>query len=189
MDRFDQLDELRAHIFDYLEAAVRDRDNAMTTPVFATDGPGVRTVALRQFNLEERALLFHTDLRSKKVEQIEDNPRAIWLAWDKSLSQQFRLAGHTTVHADDEVADALWESEPDEDLEFYYKTSPPGARAEKPTSGINTKAMSEEVARTNFAAVRTVVDEIVWLHIPPTGEYQARFEWDGEEFEGHWVVP
>ncbi|MFW6053362.1 MAG: pyridoxamine 5'-phosphate oxidase family protein, partial [Persicimonas sp.] len=141
MDRFEDLDELREHILGYIEAAVRHRDNAMTTPVFATDGPGARTVALRQFAPDQRALLFHTDMRSKKVEQLEDNPRAIWLAWDRSLSQQFRLVGPTTVHADDDIADALWESEPDEDLAFYYKTSPPGARAEKPTSGINTKVM------------------------------------------------
>lgn len=189
MERFDALDALLDHIWTYAQAAVRERDNALTTPTLATAGPGARTVALRQMNRRERTLVFHTDARSQKVEQLEDEPYAIWLGWDAQLSQQFHLSGRTTVHRDDALADQLWESEPEENLGFYYKSAPPGSHIDAPSSGIDTDTISDEIARTHFVAVRTVVERIDWLHLHPRGEYRARFVWNANAFDHTWVTP
>jgi hypothetical protein len=45
--------------------------------------------------------------------------------------------------------------------------------------------------RPHFAVVRTVIDEIDWLHLHPEGHYRAhyRFEADQEQFAGTWIVP
>lgn len=189
MKRYDILDDIFAHVWSYVEAAVHERNNAMTTPVFATHGPAARTVALRAFDPQKRSLIFHTDARSAKVNQIGENPRASWVGWDERLSQQFQLIGTTTVHTNDEFAERLWESEPEENLDFYYKTLAPGSGIDGPVKCVDRDAVSSERARENFAAVRTVVDEIVWLHLHPEIEYRARFRWDGEAFRGEWIVP
>jgi general stress protein 26 len=191
---YDDLDALLEHIWNYLEAAVIDRANAMTTPALATcgpDGPNVRTVALRKASRRQRALLFHTDVRSSKVAELEANPRAVWMGWDPKSSEQIQLCGQTSIHRDDDLADKLWEGLPDDEQAFYFKPKTPGAPSDVPVSGIRRGEVDEETARHNFAAVRTLVDEIRWLYLGRSvdEERQARFEWDGEQFRGQWRVP
>lgn len=191
---YDDLDDLLEHIWNYVESAVIDRANAMTAPAFATagpDGPSVRTVALRRANRGSRALVFHTDARSHKVRELEETPIAVWMAWDASNSEQLQLRGRTSIHREDEVASTMWESLPDDELAFYYKPQAPGSSADGPVSGIQPDALDESEARRKFAVVRTVVDEIKWLHVAksPDDERQARFDWDGKRFVGEWVVP
>lgn len=189
MKRYEDLDELSDYIWSYTERGVRLRENAMATPAFATHGPGLRTVALRRVDVDERALIFHTDIRSKKVDQIEANPRAVWLAYDRDVNQQFQFMGQTTIHTDGDLVDELWESESPDELVFYFKRLAPGAPITDPLSGMDIEVVDEEVARKNFAVIRTVVDEIIWQHLHPDGEYRARFLWVDEKFEGQWVVP
>lgn len=189
MQRFRELDDLLDHIWSYVRDGVENRQNAMTTPVFATDGPAARTVALRRCDVDTRRLMFHTDVRSQKVDQLAETPRAVWVGWDESSSQQFQFAGRTTVHADDAVADDLWATEPEENLGFYYKRAAPGDVLDQPVNCLEPAKISDERAREHFAAVRTIVDEITWLHLHPNIEYRARFRWDGERFEGEWIVP
>lgn len=189
MKRYEALEEILAHIWSYVEEGVGGGDNAMSTPVFATRGPGARTVALRDVDRNMREFLFHTDVRSPKVEQLVGHSQAVWVGWDPDLSQQFQFMGETTVHRTDDLADAMWESESQENLDFYYKRIAPGKTIEEPMSVVDREEISEKRARKYFATVRTVVDEIVWLHIHPDLEYRARFEWTGSSFEGEWIVP
>jgi hypothetical protein len=192
--RYDDLDGLLEHIWNYIESGVIDRANAMTTPAFATagpEGPNVRTVALRRANRGSRALIFHTDARSNKVSELEETPSAVWMGWDADSSEQFQLRGRTTIHRSDEVAATMWASLPDDELAFYFKPKAPGTPAEAPGSGLQPGAIDEAEARRNFAVVRTVVDEIKWLYVgrDPEEERQAFYQWDGQVFCGEWVVP
>lgn len=191
---YDNLDALLEHIWNYVESAVINRANAMTTPAFATagaDGPNVRTVALRRANRASRALVFHTDARSQKVNELEEMPVAVWMAWDAGHSEQFQLRGRTSLHLDDEVASTMWASLPDDELALYYKPQTPGTPTDEPDSGIHSEGLDESEARQKFAVVRTVVDEIKWLYVArsPDDARQARFAWDGKRFVGEWVVP
>jgi len=45
--------------------------------------------------------------------------------------------------------------------------------------------------RPYFAVIRTVIDEVDWLHLHPEGHYRAQFQFhpDADRFEGTWVVP
>lgn len=187
--RFDDLEKVLEHIWAYAEKGSRVRDNAMATPAFATAGPGLRTVVLRSIDRDQRALAFHTDVRAKKVQEIESNPRVIWMGWDKNINQQFQFKGEATVHRDDEIADEMWESESGDELVFYYKKVEPASVLPEPESGMDIFEVEEEEARKNFGVVRTVVDEIIWQHLHPEGEYRARFVWKDGRFQGEWIVP
>jgi len=189
MKRFQNLDNVLEHIFKYLKDAVADRQNALTTPVFSTGGPAARTVALREAVIDDRRLLFHTDIRSAKVDQLRDTPSAVWVAWQRDSSQQFQFSGPTSIHSDDGIADRVWHVQSADSREFYYKKAVPGEPIDGPRSCIDVDAISDEDARANFAVVKTVIDEITWLHLHPDGEYRARFNWDGQRFVGNWIVP
>lgn len=191
---YTDLDSLLAHIWNYVEAAVIDRANAMTTPAFATasqKGPNVRTIALRKASRRDRTLVFHTDARSDKMVELEEIPKAVWMGWDDEISEQFQFVGQTTIHRDDELAVKMWRGLPEAERAFYFKPSPPGAPASEPGSGIRPGEVDEETARKNFAVIRTVVDEIKWLYVGrnPEDERQARYAWAGEAFHGKWIVP
>lgn len=189
MRRFTNLDHLLRHIWSYANEGARMRDNAMSWPVFVTNGPGARTVALRTCDPEKRLFTFHTDRRSRKVRQLEENPRSLWLAFDRKINQQFQFFGATTIHTDDDFADSIWEREAPEELAFYFKKVLPAQKLEAPGTGMDFDNITEEEARQNFAALRTEIDEIIWQHLHPEGEYRARFVWNGKKFIGSWIVP
>ncbi len=189
MSRPKTLEEVLESLWAYVERGARLRDNAMTTPIFVTAGPGARTISLRDVDRESRSLFFHGDLRSRKVEEIRRDPNTIWVAWDAEVKQQFQFRGPTAIHIDDEVADRFWEEESPDELVFYFKESGPGTPVDRPTSGVDIDAMSEEEARSYFAVFRTEVEEILWHGLYPDQEIRARFRWDGEAFQGEWILP
>ncbi len=189
MKRFQSLDAVLEHIRIYLHDAVDDRQKAFTTPVVATDGPAARTVALRDVNIDDRTLLFHTDVRSAKIDELRDTPSAMWVAWEPEISQQFQFSGSTSIHTDGDIADRVWQLQSTDNRAFYYKDAVPGEPIDRPASCIDVDAISDDEARSNFAVVRTVIDQITWLHLHPDGEYRARFHWDGDRFTGDWIVP
>ncbi|RAL23114.1 hypothetical protein DL240_09535 [Lujinxingia litoralis] len=190
--RYTSLDEVLAHLWSYAARGARYRDNAMATPIFVSTavegGPSARTVVLREVE-EGRALLCHTDRRSRKVAELAEEPRSIWVTYDRQEHQQFQFIGRSSVHTDDDVADRMWAEESPDELVFYFKRSRPSEGAAGPTSAQDFESVSEDEARGNFAVVRTEIEAIMWQHVHPEGEYRARFEWDGGRWVGTWLIP
>jgi len=97
----------------WLDDAVRSEvtePNAMVVATAGADGaPGARTVLLKQ--LDERGLVFNTNLRSRKGRELAGNPRAsVVLAW-LDLQRQVIVDGNVeTVH--EAEADAYFASRP-----------------------------------------------------------------------------
>lgn len=190
--RFDDLKSLHDHLWTYAIAGIERRANAMATPAFATtglEGPAVRTVVARRIERTQRTIDFHTDRRSQKIAHLQTTPRVCWMAWDKDRSQQFQYFGEATIHVDDDVADSLWEDQTIDNLEFYFKTPAPGDAISEPGSAIDIDHLDEDDARQNFCVIRTVIDEMIWVHLHPEGEYRARFQWQDDRFKGQWIVP
>ncbi|TXD35495.1 hypothetical protein FRC96_10940 [Lujinxingia vulgaris] len=192
MSRLESLEEVLEHLWAYAERGAHRRDNAMATPIFVTtrqDGaPGARTVILRDVE-PGRALLCHTDRRSGKVQDLQAEPRTVWVCYDRQIHQQFQFIGRTTIHTDDALADRMWAEESPDELVFYYKKPRPSEHAETPSSAQDFEEVSEAEARANFAVVRTEIDAILWQHVHPEGEYRAGFKRQGDQFVGEWLVP
>lgn len=201
MDRFSHLDEVLEHVWAVLNRAASDPDHALCRLTFATahaGTPNLRTVVLREAEPEERRLSFHTDRRSKKVEEVRNSAQIAWHGWDPDSLQQFRLYGSATVHRDDAVAARLWDTEEPEALTHYLRPDATGTPVEAPDDGLPPRAHEESLSREDvaagrqhFAVVRTRIDRIDWLHLHPEGHYRATFQYLPEEqaFDGQWVVP
>ena len=93
---------------------------------------------------------------------------------------------------------SMWEAQRPKSLAVYVRPSAPGSPLDAPDDGLRTEVKTtpiteDDVAegRQHFAAVRTVIDRIEWLHLHPDGHYRAQFEYQPNEqdFEGRWVVP
>jgi len=201
MPRFTDLDLLLNHVWDEVESAAEDPGHTYRTLTFGTvheQVPALRTVLLRRAHREDRELQFHSDRRSRKVEALRNNDRIAWHGWDAEAREQIRLYGTGSVHLDDEVAMDLWESQSPGSLDVYVRPSAPGTPLDEPGDGLQPAVKTEPITeddvaegRQYFAAIRTVIDRIEWLHLHPEGHYRARYEYqtDTEAFEGTWVVP
>lgn len=201
ISRYTNLDAVLNHVWDELETAAESPPHAFRRLTFGTvqeRAPDLRTVVLRHAEEEARSLQFHTDRRSGKVEALRQNDTIAWHGWDPDAREQIRLYGTASVHLDDEVAMNLWERQSPDSLAVYVRPSAPGSPLEEPGDGLRPAVKSEPITaddvaegRQHFAAIRTVIDQIVWLHLHPDGHYRARFEYEAEEegFAGTWVVP
>lgn len=86
-----------------------------TAGVLATAGsdgwPTSRTVLLK--GLDESGALFYTNMRSRKAQQLWQNPRASLCFFWQPLAEQIELCG-TVVRISADEADAYWASRPRE---------------------------------------------------------------------------
>ena len=202
--RYTDLETLHTHVWDDIEAAAEDSGHPYRQITFGTvheNAPDLRTVILRTADADERVLQFHSDRRSRKVTALRDNDRIAWHAWDPDALEQIRLYGRATVHLDDDVAMALWESQSPSSLTVFTRPSAPGTPLSTPDDGLREAVKEEPITeddvapgRQHFAAIRTVIDRLEWLHLHPDGHYRAQFEYpDGEEgedgYEATWLVP
>ena len=104
-----------AQIVEWLKQAERKEAQepaAMSVATVGADGrPSLRIVLLR--GIDDRGLVFYTNLTSEKAEDIRANPYvALCLHW-KSMARQVRVEGRA-AQVDDAEADAYFASRPRE---------------------------------------------------------------------------
>lgn len=201
MDRYTDLDTVLDRVWKRIEHAAENAHSPSRILTFGTvqrDHPHLRSVVLRSAAREERRLSFHSDRRAGKVGDIQAHDRIAWHGWDPDTSEQIRLRGTASVHTDDTVADEMWEAQEPASLVVYPRPSAPGTPLDAPDDGLQASVKEEPITRADvadgrqyFAVVRTVIDEIDWLHLHPEGHYRARFRFDAarQAFEGTWIVP
>jgi pyridoxamine 5'-phosphate oxidase len=128
---------------------------AMVLATAASDGtPGARSVLLK--GLDERGLVFFTNLRSRKGRELAENPRAaLVFAW-RALQRQVVIDG-TVAPVTVEESDAYWE------------TRPPGSRLGALASPQSEPLASREVLERRYeeVAARYPVD----AGVPPRPEW------------------
>jgi len=96
--------------FDEVQAAGLPEPNAMVVATASPDGmPAARTVLLK--GLDERGLVFYTNLESAKGRQLAANPQAAVVFPWHPLSRQVRVEG-TVAPVEPETADAYFDSRP-----------------------------------------------------------------------------
>lgn len=200
MRRHTDLSTVLGRIWQRLADAADDPSHPYRRLVFGTvrgKAPRLRTIVLRRVYSDERQLIFHTDRRSQKAAEVRSNDSTALHGWDPTGREQVRLRGSSTIHEEDTVADDLWAAESPESLAVYPGATAPGTPVESPdvrgrTPGSPSQPPAEESAgREHFAAVRTVIDEIDWLHLHPEAHDRAQFHFDPGRaaFEGQWVAP
>lgn len=172
-----------------LIAAVADRDDPWRTPVLATaaldGGAQARTVVLRAFAPDARALSIHTDRRAAKVAELVRDPRASLLFWAPILAIQLRVVGRIAVHVDDARSAAAWNALPQGGRAIYAVRGTPGQPVALPPPAPHDPA----AGRANFALLCLHFDRLDWLRLVPEGHRRARFDWTGAAWSASWLVP
>lgn len=130
-----------------------------------------------------KSLLFYTDSRSAKVNQLQNNPSASVLFYNPIINLQIYISGKVTVHTND----TLWEDHrlkiEGKSINDYNTKYPPGKKIKNPVAVKRTKEL-------NFALLelRPEFIEYLKLKIQPN-RVRAVFKKNEEEWEKTFLVP
>lgn len=155
--------------------------------------PSARTVLLR--GLDARGIVFYTNLRSRKSQQIQENSRvALCLYWPP-LAEQVLIEGDVEM-VDDAEADAYWETRP--------RDSRIGAWASRQSEPVASRFAflrrvvawavrfgNERVPRPSFwSGYRVVPNRIeFWINRPFRLHERLCFEREGETWNRYVLYP
>lgn len=151
--------------------------------------PELRTVILRKVISAEKKLFFHTDIRSPKVNFLQNNNRISWLFYDEGLRLQIRMHGNAIVHFNNEVSAAGWEASRLSSQLTYSIEHAPGTVLETPIPlYLNDKNPSPDViefSASNFAVVETCIEKVDIVFLHHQGNKRAVFDYTNASF--NWV--
>lgn len=194
------LTEIYTSIWDLLESSAAMNAPGWRLPVLATltdDGCEQRTVVLRVVDREHGALLFHTDVRSRKVEQIRKDGRVSLLYYDHERSVQLKVCGLASIHEADELAQSLWEAGTPASLKMYCAPLSPGVQCDSFSHNMTDSLLGRlpdrneiEAGRINFCAIRILVQTAEWLRLSQSGHLRAGFKLNrGRLDSAGWIAP
>lgn len=198
MERITSPEDFIQRCWDLLFQATVKRGKPFATPVVGTVADGecrMRTVILRKVEIQERRLLFFTDARSPKVEQLSAGDRLSWHFYDPKKGLQIRAHGVAVLHLEDEVARRFWLEQPVVSRKNYASEKAPGVAVAEATEGLPSfwrEELSQEetdFAFPRFVAVYCTIDYMDCLHLHTAGHQRAIFRWQEEKWEGGWVIP
>lgn len=194
------LEQIESDCWKLLVRAAVDAKSDFRLPVLATQTPtsaAQRIVVLRATDDEAHTLLIHTDSRSAKVQQLNSNPMAALLFYDKAKKVQLRVTAAATIHTDDEIANQLWQSESATSLKGYLGPLTPGSVCATAEHNLHPEFLESipdrnqlEIARPNFAAIRFQVTQFDWLQLNRSGHLQAQFSYaEDQTVVRTWTAP
>ena len=132
--------------------------------------PKSRTVVLRKVNTHNNALLIHTDNRSGKIREIEDNKHVSLLFYSKDDKVQIRIEGDASIHSEGKLFEKQWKESRPLSKRCYLVEPGPGASIEEPIIEINVKF-------------------IEWLNLHSDGHIRAKFEIREDGYKAQWMIP
>ncbi|MBU4052767.1 MAG: pyridoxamine 5'-phosphate oxidase family protein [Proteobacteria bacterium] len=197
--KIESLNDCLEFAFRMLEKGASQYRHAFHFPALISGDPhGVeaRIVILRSFSKQERYLLCHSDIRSAKIRQIQNNSRVSWLFYDPKKAFQLRISGKAKLHTKDALADEQWNTVRITSRMNYLTPLPPGHALDSASSGLSgsfsekvMNSLNKDAGRENFALIKGRIENMDWLVLGMTGHRRAQFSWRKEELKASWVVP
>jgi pyridoxamine 5'-phosphate oxidase len=182
-----------------LNGSLRSKDPLHNPAVANVSGNRavMRTVVLRKVITAEKKLFFHTDIRSFKWKDLQQNNHTSWLFYDSAARLQIRAAGQSSFHHNDEIADAAWQNTFPASRKIYMGEDGPSQKTNIPASGVpeaflqNDPTLAEsEAGRKNLAVVCTKINWVEWLWLSSKGHKRAEIVYEADEsFRASWLIP
>ena len=177
-----KLTELHGEILAKLARATADPKSAWRTPVLATvtpeGAPAARTVILRHLDRTGQSLVFYTDNRSNKIDDLKQNSAVEICFWDPKSGQQLRVAGSGYVETDPDRLDQIWRDVPVGSRLVYRAAATPGQPIEIPGETSEDRRLERaetEHGRAHFRVLTVRWRKWDWLHLGQSGQRRARF--------------
>ena len=111
-DSYDNIEQTLITADQILSDAVENAKTLFHSPTVSSieDSKIVsRVMVLREFNLKDRFMRFHTDYRAPKIKQYKKNSTASVLGYDPILKVQIKLQGTIESHYHNSVTRNAWD--------------------------------------------------------------------------------
>jgi len=189
-DSYDQISDTLGTAELILDDAVENAKTLFHTLVLSShdeDKIVSRVVVLREFNLKERYLRFHTDARAPKIKHFKKNSNASLLGYDPSLKIQLKLQGNVDVHFNDDVTKSSWNESTTRSKKCYSVEGGSSLKIENP-SEYDLKDGNIEDGYLNFAVLKFKYTSLEFLYLKSSGHRRAIHSWN-EGLVSNWLVP
>jgi hypothetical protein len=175
MSDWDSFRSLETYLWHRLSVAVGNAADPWRYPALATIGalgPQARVVGLRGADQDLARVEVHTDSRTPKVTELQDDPRAQLLFWHPDHQEQLRLSVRFDVREGEEEK---WARIPEEAQGNYGTTPAPG----RPISGPDDYCREPSIDRFTVLSGEVISIDAVNLRTTP----HRRAQW----FNGTWA--
>lgn len=180
--RIESLRLIETACWQELATATRERGHGwrvMTLATIAGERADARSVVLREVDAAQRTVVFYTDARSPKVEQVRTHPQGTAVGWCPGLSWQVRLHVRLAIEAHTPGTQQRWSRlQMTPGAQDYMSPLAPGHT-------LLADPGLESGAREHFALLSAQVEAVDWLELHADGHRRAVFDADGPR----WVQP
>ena len=186
----DRLNQARSQLID----AARNPQNSwklFTLSNISKDGfPNSRYVVLRDVSFDGQIqIVFFTDNRSQKVDDLIDKPAVSLCFFDRETGVQLILKGQVQLDNQNNVSKAYWDKTSWHSLKCYYMKDKPNDPLHAPFI-LDSNEISEEEAYQHFTVVTCTISAGDLLHLTKTGNERIIFKAEAGKFtEAFWAVP
>ena len=173
-----------------LSDAVANATTLFHTPVVSSiNGKEVvsRVMVLREFNLANKIMRFHTDHRAAKIKHFTENNNVSVIGYDPDLKIQIKLQGKIRVHYEDEVAELAWKESNGRSKKCYSIKGGSTKKILEP-SEYDIQDFEVEDGYKNFSVLIFNFHSLEFLHLKSSGHRRAIHKWE-DNYSTSWLVP
>ena len=189
-DSYDSIEKTLITADQILSDAVENAKTLFHSPIVSSieDSKIVsRVMVLREFNLKERFMRFHTDYRAPKIKQYKKNNTATVLGYDPILKVQIKLQGTIESHYHNSITRSAWDGSTTRSKKCYSVKDGSSFVIDNPDE-YDLKDGKIEDGYMNFAVLIFKFDSLEFLHLKSSGHRRAIHSWDGK-YKSQWLVP
>ena len=146
-----------------------------------------RVMVLREFNLKERFMRFHTDYRAPKIKQYKKNNTATVLGYDPILKVQIKLQGTIEPHYHNSITRKAWDGSTTRSKKCYSVSGGSSFKIDNPRE-YDLKDGNIDDGYINFAVLIFTFDSLEFLHLKSSGHRRAIHTWH-DVYKSSWLVP
>lgn len=146
-----------------------------------------RVMVLREFNLDDRKMRFHTDYRAPKIKNFSNNSITTVLGYDPELKIQIKLQGNIKVHYDDEITKLAWTESTSRSKKCYSVKGGSSKVINDPVD-YDIKEFEVEEGYKNFAVLLFSFNSLEFLYLKSSGHRRAIHVWD-RKIKSNWLIP
>ena len=184
------------NINELLSIGAKDRKHSFHTPVFSTSSNNSRVVVLRKFNQIKLSLIFHTDFRSPKINELKKHNLSNFVFYDSKIKVQLRIKTISKIHYNNDVTKETWEQTRLSSRKCYLTKKSPSTPTNKPEDGIpehlkgiDPKQSESADGYKNFSIIENTIQNIDWLYLASSGHRRLNISFKKNEPVFQWIIP
>ncbi|SHF96519.1 Pyridoxamine 5'-phosphate oxidase [Flavobacterium segetis] len=157
----------------------------------------LRIVVNRKVDEIKKLIFFHTDNRSRKFYDLQNDNRISLLFYDARQKTQIVVKAHATLHVNTELSNEKWQATSDQARLGYMTILPPNTKSITTTLGyeerfseVKPTEAESNLYENNFAVIACEVYDLEFLYLDYYGNRKANFYYEnGALTDCFWVVP